>query len=218
MGNSGRGRPGRLQRALRAALLAVLAGAVFPQARAQNLFKLDSFDEREDKGIFSRSSQKRLDSLAIMGVVGLSLFEGTENRLGRASWQALDAGVTSAVTTELMKRAFGRPRPSQNPDPSVWFAGSGNRSFPSGEVTLAAAVVTPFVLEYGHDHPAVYALELIPLYDAVARMKTHGHWQTDVLAGWALGTAVGYYSHSRHESFTVGVLPRGITVGWKAKF
>jgi len=51
-------------------------------------------------------------------------------------------------------------------------------------VTLTASVVTPFVLEYAQDHPGVYALELIPLYDAVARMKVHGHWQTDVLAGW----------------------------------
>jgi undecaprenyl-diphosphatase len=30
------------------------------------------------------------------------------------------------------------------------------------------------------------------VYDAIARVKTHGHWQSDVIAGWALGTAGGY--------------------------
>jgi membrane-associated phospholipid phosphatase len=24
------------------------------------------------------------------------------------------------------------------------------------------------------------------------RLKNHAHWQSDVIAGWALGTAVGY--------------------------
>ena len=218
MGNSGRGRPGRLQRALRAALLAVLAGAVFPQARAQNLFKLDSFDEREDKGIFSRSSQKRLDSLAIMGVVGLSLFEGTENRLGRASWQALDAGVTSAVTTELMKRAFGRPRPSQNPDPSVWFAGSGNRSFPSGEVAMIAAFTTPYILAYKDDYPAVWAMAALPVYMGRARMTSQAHWLTDVIAGGAVGTGMGYLAAHREVPLVLGVTGRSVFVGLHYRF
>jgi undecaprenyl-diphosphatase len=77
------------------------------------------------------------------------------------------------------------------------------RVFPSGEVTTLASAVTPLVLEYGHDHPAVYALELLPAYDAIARVRSHAHWQSDVLAGWALGTAVGYYAHSRAKPFTV---------------
>ena len=46
-------------------------------------------------------------------------------------------------------------------------------------------------LEYGHDNPAVYALELLPLYDAIARVKVQSHWQTDVLAGFALGAVTG---------------------------
>ena len=60
-------------------------------------------------------------------------------------------------------------------------------------MTVTSAIITPLVLEYRHDHPAIYALELLPLYDAVARVKVHGHWQSDVVAGFALGTAAGYF-------------------------
>ena len=41
-----------------------------------------------------------------------------------------------------------------------WFKGGGHYSFPSGEVTLVASTVAPFVFEYGRDHPMVYGLEL----------------------------------------------------------
>jgi len=41
--------------------------------------------------------------------------------------------------------------------------------FPSGEVTLVASTVAPFVFEYGRDLPMVYGLELLTLYDMVAR-------------------------------------------------
>jgi hypothetical protein len=80
------------------------------------------------------------------------------------------------------------------------------------------AIVTPFVLEYGHDHPAVYALELLPAYDAIAGVKIHAHWQTDVLAGFALGTGTGYLAHTRDSPVILGVLPHGFTVGIHAQF
>ena len=80
------------------------------------------------------------------------------------------------------------------------------------ELTTA---VTPFILEYGSDHPAVWALGLLPVYDAVARVRSRAHWQTDVLASLAIGTGIGYYAHSRQTSLTVGLLPGGFSVGWK---
>ena len=56
-------------------------------------------------------------------------------------------------------------------------------SFPSGEVTLQASFVTPFIANYARDYPWVWALEALPAYDALARLKTQEHWQTDVIAG-----------------------------------
>jgi undecaprenyl-diphosphatase len=74
------------------------------------------------------------------------------------------------------------------------------------------------VVAYGHDHPAVYALELLPLYDAVGRVKTRGHWQSDVLAGWAIGTAVGIWAEHRNSPLILGWLPGGFEVGFIHRF
>jgi undecaprenyl-diphosphatase len=85
-------------------------------------------------------------------------------------------------------------------------------------VTLQASFVTPFILEYQQQDPWVWALEALPLYDAIARVKVQGHWQTDVLAGWALGTAFGIFAHNRKMPFFLGYVPHGIMVGWQKSF
>jgi PAP2 superfamily len=101
-------------------------------------------------------------------------------------WQAIDSSALGAVSSEALKHIFTRSRPDQSNNPNLWFQGNGHYSFPSGEVTAVTAITTPFVFEYAHDYPAVYALLLLPAYDSVARM-VQAHWQTDVLAGVALG-------------------------------
>jgi undecaprenyl-diphosphatase len=129
----------------------------------------------------------------------------------------VDSSLISGAGYLALNNSLHRLRPSQTDDPNQWFK-SGGHSFPSGEVSAITSIITPFVLEYGRDSPAVYALTLLPLYDGVARMKSHGHWQTDVLASYALGTMAGYYAHSREQPFTVQVLPHGLTVGWRKAF
>ncbi|EQD30802.1 Phosphatidic acid phosphatase type 2/haloperoxidase, partial [mine drainage metagenome] len=58
------------------------------------------------------------------------------------------------------------------------------------------------------------AAELIPVYDAYGRMKSQGHWQSDVLAGWILGSAFGYWASRRKIPLLVEVLPHGLSVGF----
>jgi hypothetical protein len=43
------------------------------------------------------------------------------------------------------------------------------RSFPSGEVTLQASFVTPFIVDYSKRHPWIWALEIFPAWDAYPR-------------------------------------------------
>jgi len=151
-------------------------------------------------------------------VVGGALWEGGETRLGKTYWKTLDAVTIGAVSTTLLKEVFTRPRPIEVNDPDQWFKGHSHRSFPSGEVALVSAAVTPFVLEYGKDHPAVYALAPLPAYDAIARMKVQAHWQSDVIAGFALGAAAGYYAYHRDTPFILGMMPHQVTVGLKKRF
>ena len=166
----------------------------------------------DDSGIWARSNQNALID-GMMAFVGVgALWEGGDDRLGKTFWQSVDAGAFSGVAATALKYIFSRERPSQTSDPNRWFTGHG-QSFPSGEVTTTSSLVTPFVLEYGRDHPAIYALELLPIYDGLARMKTRGHWQTDVLAGFALGTAAGYFLHRPGMPVILSVLPRGFEIG-----
>jgi len=172
----------------------------------------------DNSGIWKRSNQTALEDLMIVGEFAGGLWEGGETRLGKTYWQAIDASLLAGISAQGLKYAFTRPRPSQTDDPNSWSQGSGHYSFPSGEVAAISAIVTPFVLEYGTERPSVYALELLPLYDSIARMKLQAHWQTDVLAGFALGTASGYYAHHRDSPFVLSVMPNAVFVGFKKRW
>ena len=172
----------------------------------------------DDRGIFKRQTQKNILALMVAGEVAGGVWEGDQSRLGRTYWQSIDATIISGVSSSVMKAVFTRSRPSQTSDPNQFFQGGGHYSFPSGEVSAMSAIVTPFILEYREENPWVWGLAALPLYDAIARMKVQAHWQTDVLAGAAVGALSGYYAHSREKSFTLQVLPDGFAVGWKKQF
>jgi membrane-associated phospholipid phosphatase len=183
------------------------------------LLGLDHYVARDESGIWARKNQTLLFNTLVVGTGAAALWAGGETRFGRTMWKSVDAIVVSGGIAQAMKLAFSRSRPSQSSDPNQWFQGSGHESFPSGEVTVVSAIVTPIMLEYGPQHPSTYALELLPVYDAVARVKSHGHWQSDVIAGLALGTAGGYFMQRRTQTpFVLSVMPHGIYVGLSKHF
>lgn len=169
-------------------------------------------------GVWSPGAQRGLE----LGVIALegagALWFGNDDPRGHTFWQAIDATAVSTVGAEALKYAFRRARPNQGNDPNRWFRGSCCDSFPSGQVTVQASFVTPFIINNYQAHPWVWLLEALPLYDAVARLKTQAHWQTDVLAGWALGTAAGYWATTRKTPLVVEILPGGLSVGLSRRF
>jgi len=172
----------------------------------------------DQNGLWGRKYQSALEDGVIALEVAGSLWLGNDDELGHTLWQTIDSSVISGAGAQLLKFAFSRARPYQGNDPNAWFKGSGHESFPSGEVTLQASFVTPFIVNYARQEPWVWALELLPAYDAVARLKSQAHWQTDVIAGWALGTGVGYWSTTRAVPISVQILPRGWSVGFSKRF
>ena len=204
--------------ALTAASCVSLLTAVAAQA-GSGLLGLDHYVNYDDSGIWARKNQTLLIGTMLVGEAAVAMWEGGDTRLGRTMWKSIDATVIGGAASEVMKRVFSRARPSTTTDPNQWFQGSGNESFPSGEVTVISSIVTPVVLEYRHDHPSVYALEVLPIYDAIARVKVHGHWQSDVIAGFALGSAAGYFMHHRTQTpFVLNVMPHSIYVGLSKRF
>ncbi|MDE2087774.1 MAG: phosphatase PAP2 family protein [Xanthomonadaceae bacterium] len=172
----------------------------------------------DNRGIWKRSNQLTLMYGSILAVGGGALAFGDRDKLGDTFWRSVDAMAISGLGAQALKYTFQRERPSQTSDPNRFFKGIHAQSFPSGEVTAITAAVTPFIANYGQEHPAVYALALLPTYDAVARMKTHGHWQTDVLAGAALGAGVGIWATRRQSPLIIGWLPGGFQVGFVHRF
>jgi len=182
---------------------------------------LADFDHRiavDESGIWSRGVQNTLRYGVIATEIGGALWLGGDDKLGRTFWESIDATVMSGATAEIAKRAFGRRRPSETPDPNDWWNGSCCKSFPSGEVTLQASFVTPIIVNYAAENPWVWALEALPAYDSVARLKSGSHWQTDVLAGWALGSGFGYWAAKRNSPLFLQVMPHGIAVGLHTQF
>jgi len=199
------------------AIVGIAIGA--PSAMAgDGPFGIDHRLAYDNSGIWKRSYQKDLAAGSAIFVVGGALWEGGETKFGDTLWRSLDAMVLTAGTTTVAKVVFSRERPSQTNDPDQFFSGHGNSSFPSGEVAHITSIVTPFILEYGQEHPAVYALAALPVYDAVARMKVRGHWQSDVLAGGAIGFGIGWYSTRREHPLILTALPGGFMVGLRKEF
>ena len=172
----------------------------------------------DQHGIWARSNQLALQNTVIGLELGGALFLGNGNELGHTFWQTIDASVISGAAAIALKYATGRPRPYQSNDPNKFFQGSRYQSFPSGEVTLQASFVTPFIVNYGRQQPLVLLLEALPLYDAEARLKSQAHWQTDVIAGWVLGTGIGYWATTLKTPLFVRILPGGLSVGFYKEF
>jgi undecaprenyl-diphosphatase len=181
-------------------------------------FGIDHRIAYDNSGIWKRSNQTLLIDGTILSVIGGSVLLGDQDTVGDTFWRSLDSLAISGAIAQSGKWIFQRERPSQTSDPNQFFKGTRYQSFPSGEVAAIAGAVTPFIAEYGRDHPAVYALELLPLYDAIARVKVRGHWQSDVLVGWGIGTAVGIWAAHRDHPLIVGWIPGGFQVGYIHRF
>ncbi len=183
------------------------------------LFGLDHEWAYDNSGIWKRSNQLDLEYGVIGTAVVGALWLGNEHPLGHEFWQSIDSTAVAVVAAQTLKYAFSRARPSQGRGPDKWFQGGCCQSFPSGEVTLQASSVTPIILdEAARGHPWIWALELLPLYDGIGRLKQQAHWQTDVLAGWVLGTASGYWAAHRDTPLSVQILPGGLSVGLQKRF
>ena len=201
-----------------AGLVAFLAAMRIHEGTSHGPFGIDYRLTRQDNnGILSRSNQLGLEYGTVAFEAAGALVLGNHKGLGHVFWQAADSSVFAGFAADALKYAFRRARPFQGKGPNAFFDGM-SQSFPSGEVTLQASFVTPFILHYRHRYPWIWAAELLPIYDAYGRMRSQGHWQSDVLAGWILGSAFGYWASQRKIPLLVEILPRGAAVGFVKDF
>ncbi len=201
-------------------ILAVVVLSLPAALVAQNCgwSRIDHLVSYDASGVWNPNVTRGIVGALTIAEIGGAVWEGYETRFGKTLWQGIDSEILAALGTQAGKYIFTRVRPATENNPCLWFQGGSNHSFPSGEASSAAALVTPYVLEYGRDNPAAYALLLLPLYAGVTRVKNQAHWQTDVLAGWAVGGLSGWYAHSRDVPIMIELLPHGFQIGYGKTF
>jgi len=102
------------------------------------------------------------------------------------------SALMGAVLLSLLKAGFGRLRP----DPALAEIVATGWSFPSGHATMSAVVFLTMGALVATTHPKrserAYILSAATLLTALvglSRVALGVHWATDVLAGWAFGSA-----------------------------
>jgi undecaprenyl-diphosphatase len=178
------------------------------------------YTSRSDDGIYKLASP--LPYLMLAGVATKAVVDGNNTKAGVVAWKAADAAITGAIAEKILAYSIGRKRPNQTESSSEWFSFDGSDSFPSGHVTVVTAIVTPYILNYKDEYPAIWALSALPIFEAIGRVKAKKHWTTDTLAGIALGVASGYLANNRNTPLILEIIPleqsRGIYMGIRCKF
>ncbi len=120
---------------------------------------------------------------------------------------ATHAYITSAVSSVILKRIFGRQRPQyvnatlKEPEPTFhgpFFSGGRdqngkriNTSFPSGHATAAFSAATVFAMEFRNKRLVPVIAYTAASLIAVSRITENKHWFTDIFTGAVLGYLTG---------------------------
>ncbi len=166
---------------------------------------IDSVFQR-NRNAHTNSFSTAIRPLGTYGAIGLSVaslgaglvFKNAQLRdTGR---DAIEAELFAAgIASPALKQIAGRLRPSQGSDADEFRPLSGKQSFPSGESTEAFALASVIAARSrGWVVPTVaYTLASGV---ALARMNSHAHFASDVVAGAFLGTAIGHSIVRRHRA------------------
>jgi hypothetical protein len=125
--------------------------------------------------------------IAAFGLAGLDWLREPGPGWQRPGFEAMEAGVSAAVSAELIKLAVDRARPTAEQGASSFGqTPRSDSSFPSIHNAVAWAVVTP----YAETYHAPWLYGLAALTNASRVMGRH-HWFSDTVAGAVLGHWMG---------------------------
>jgi membrane-associated phospholipid phosphatase len=160
-------------------------------------------------------------ALALGAVVAPAFMRGRSDHAAQNFVILLDSVILTYGVTHAAKRVFSRARPAVrhgvvHQTEYADFSAQWNESFISGDTSLAfalgsSAATLSFLRGYRSAPWVVFAGSILGVSTACLRMAADMHWATDVLAGAAVGTAIGfglpYFLHPR-----VGSSPRAFTL------
>jgi membrane-associated phospholipid phosphatase len=219
------------------ASLVLLAGA---PAKQCSWCASDGFDEsvrdalraahpRTAAALSHAFSSAAAPALALGVLVPAALMRDQPSHAVEDTVIALDAVILTFGLTHATKRVFARERPAVHHGAVgareyAHHPGEWNQSFFSADTSVAFALgSSAATLAYLRGYPSapwvVFAGSVLGAGTACLRVAADMHWATDVLAGAAVGTAIGfslpYFSHGRarsepvHSVLLVPVVGRG---------
>jgi membrane-associated phospholipid phosphatase len=148
------------------------------------------------------------DGLFDLAVVGAFAFG--DERARRTSIEGVEALISVAATSVILKHVFRVARPSADPERKSYFGHFSHDAFPSGHTMSAFATATVIAAEYPNAAPYAYAAAGLV---GISVMKRRWHWPSDVIVGAAIGYLIGRTSievNARH--FSVAAIPAGISL------
>jgi membrane-associated phospholipid phosphatase len=186
--------------ALGSTLLPVRGGALWQR-------QLLSFDGRAEDNFSTRAHDYSnvTFGLALAAPLAFDVARGVDRDTVRRTAIYGEALAVNFLLNSGIKHAVGRPRPylySDSPDVQAWAAGQGNdarQSFYSGHTstTFCAAVAGSWLYAQSSSDTTLRTIAWatsLTLAGATAdlRVRAGKHFPSDVLAGAALGSAIGY--------------------------
>ncbi|HYS07573.1 MAG TPA: phosphatase PAP2 family protein [Myxococcales bacterium] len=128
--------------------------------------------------------------LAIAALAAIYLWLKSPHRALAAILLVVAIGAADLISVRVVKPLMDRPRPCKvDPFRIKHPAGCGSgQSFPSAHASNTAAAAMIFA--WGAPRLSFLGLALTVLV-GISRVYLGVHWPTDVLAGWALGAALG---------------------------
>lgn len=137
-----------------------------------------------------------------LGATAIDATNDRGNRMesfGKDTIILVETFFATQLVTNLFKYSMRRARPSQYRVATDITFGEEQLSFPSGHTAGVAAAATAYTYAFVQRHPgdaANYVVggvgALLTIITGYARAQAGRHFYTDVIAGAALGVAIGY--------------------------
>ncbi len=179
---------------------------------------VDAFDGRVDTVVGRWRGRPVADGIAYVAsalgdhgllwfLIGVVRGRRSGRRRAVAAWAIVFSGAVTPAVNTATKALVGRGRPGPREDDPLPVRVPRSTSFPSGHALAAWCAATLLA----HDDPLAPAYYLMAAAVSLSRVHLRQHHTTDVLAGAALGSALGCLGRRLAPPWGPGSVTGGMT-------
>ena len=148
---------------------------------------IDRWAQKQGQGTWKKLGNAAASMPIAIGLGTTLLWMGLgDDMASDTAWTSIKAAGIALASETILKTVVGRARPDANLGERNFSTGRSNSSFPSIQVGVAFAMVTPFAEKY--DAPWLYGAAAAT---AFGRIQQRQHFLSDTVAGGLIGYAIG---------------------------